>query len=213
MTPLVVRLANERRERRGQDGIYMWSTVSHQLCDVESNLEIAETSDKREQNYWTAVAWKVWRDAAHINQVAIMKGSNGALRLIKLRWSRNVQIKALPFPHRETIQLPRKTEVARWNSIRFVSTDSSASAGPSKPTLPHEEPPFRSLSTALSAIQPCFGARGDEITILTNPEDFKKTLIDMFKRARRRILVSSLYIGASQDELVRVFAVRNATST
>jgi CDP-diacylglycerol--glycerol-3-phosphate 3-phosphatidyltransferase len=38
---------------------------------------------------------------------------------------------------------------------------------------------------------------------LTSPEQFKATLLAMIKRAKRRILISSLYIGAGQSELVR----------
>ncbi|WVR05797.1 hypothetical protein IAU60_002822 [Kwoniella sp. DSM 27419] len=67
---------------------------------------------------------------------------------------------------------------------------------------PHQHPAFEHLSQALSATQPCFGARGDEVELLTSPEAFYKRLIEMVKRARRRIIISSLYIGAEESELV-----------
>lgn len=70
------------------------------------------------------------------------------------------------------------------------------------PALPHPSPAFDTLNETLSSIQPCFGARGDEITLLTSPQEFYDKLIDMIKRARRRIIISSLYIGAEEAELV-----------
>lgn len=70
------------------------------------------------------------------------------------------------------------------------------------PALPHPSPAFDTLNDTLSTIQPCFGARGDEITLLTSPQEFYDKLIDMIKRARRRIIISSLYIGAEEAELV-----------
>lgn len=79
----------------------------------------------------------------------------------------------------------------------------SAAASPPPAALPiHREAPFEVLSAALSGSQPCFGARGDEITLLGSPEEFKAKLLAMIKRAKRRILISTLYIGASQTELV-----------
>lgn len=85
----------------------------------------------------------------------------------------------------------------RWNATTAAPSPSSIAATPI-----HKEPAFDALSTALSASQPCFGARGDEISLLTSPEEFRRTLLEMIKRAKRRILISSLYIGASQGEIV-----------
>ena len=56
--------------------------------------------------------------------------------------------------------------------------------------------------TSLSATQPCFGARGDEISLITSPADFRSTLFEMISRAKRRILISSLYIGVEESDLV-----------
>jgi hypothetical protein len=38
-----------------------------------------------------------------------------------------------------------------------------------------------------------------------SPEEFKAKLLAMIKRAKRRILISTLYIGASQTELVSLY--------
>jgi phosphatidylserine/phosphatidylglycerophosphate/cardiolipin synthase-like enzyme len=65
---------------------------------------------------------------------------------------------------------------------------------------PH--PSVKDLSDTLSGLQPCFGARGDEIKLLGSPQEFHALLLEMIKRAKRRIVISSLYIGAEEEELV-----------
>ncbi|KIR81704.1 CDP-diacylglycerol-glycerol-3-phosphate 3-phosphatidyltransferase [Cryptococcus gattii EJB2] len=79
----------------------------------------------------------------------------------------------------------------------------SVSATEPPPSLqPHQYTAFERLSTSLSLNQPCFGARGDEVELLTGPEVFYSRLLDIIKGAKRRILISSLYIGAEEGELV-----------
>lgn len=41
--------------------------------------------------------------------------------------------------------------------------------------------------------------------LLTSPELFYARLLEMIKRAKRRILISSLYIGVEEGELVSDF--------
>ncbi|WVQ71253.1 hypothetical protein IAR50_000778 [Cryptococcus sp. DSM 104548] len=83
---------------------------------------------------------------------------------------------------------------------------SIATPDPSRPPVPrlqpHQYAAFEHLSQSLSSSQPCFGARGDEVELLDGPEGFYKRLIEIIGRARRRILISSLYIGAEEGELV-----------
>nr|XP_019014884.1 CDP-diacylglycerol-glycerol-3-phosphate 3-phosphatidyltransferase [Kwoniella pini CBS 10737]OCF53665.1 CDP-diacylglycerol-glycerol-3-phosphate 3-phosphatidyltransferase [Kwoniella pini CBS 10737] len=85
------------------------------------------------------------------------------------------------------------------------------SVEPIRRSHPHQHPAFESLSTELSSSQPCFGARGDEIELLTSPQMFYGRLLEMIKRARRRILISSLYIGTEESELVE--AIRQAINS
>ncbi|WVQ97237.1 hypothetical protein IAU59_004347 [Kwoniella sp. CBS 9459] len=82
------------------------------------------------------------------------------------------------------------------------SASTSTSSAPIQRPHPHQHPAFEQLSAALSGSQPCFGARGDEVELLTSPEGFYKRLIEMVKRAKRRIIISSLYIGTEEGELV-----------
>ena len=81
----------------------------------------------------------------------------------------------------------------------------SSNATPKASTSPVNTlllPAFESFINSLSSTQPCFGARGDEVSLLFSPVEFKASLLDMIKRARRRIIISSLYIGVEEDELV-----------
>ncbi|KAK4686455.1 hypothetical protein P7C73_g3679, partial [Tremellales sp. Uapishka_1] len=71
-----------------------------------------------------------------------------------------------------------------------------------KAPLPHPHAAIEKLSTELSLIQPCFGARGDEIALLNSPTDFYAKLINLIKRAKRRIIISTLYIGVEESELI-----------
>ncbi|KAK8865861.1 hypothetical protein IAR55_001009 [Kwoniella newhampshirensis] len=102
-------------------------------------------------------------------------------------------------------------------STSSASTSTSATIGPSSSQpvsprpQPHQHPAFDRLSSALSATQPCFGARGDEVELLTSPEMFYARLLEMIKRAKRRILISSLYIGVEEGELVE--AIRTALAS
>ncbi|OCF42488.1 CDP-diacylglycerol-glycerol-3-phosphate 3-phosphatidyltransferase [Kwoniella heveanensis CBS 569] len=83
-------------------------------------------------------------------------------------------------------------------------TSTSTSNAPIQRPHPHQHPAFEQLASALSSTQPCFGARGDEVELLTSPEGFYKRLIEMVKRAKRRVIISSLYIGTEESELVEV---------
>ena len=94
-----------------------------------------------------------------------------------------------------------KPKSHRSISLRFNSSNAPARA-PISSVNPLHLPAFETLASSLSSSQPCFGARGDEITILTSPVEFKAALLEMIKRARRRIIISSLYIGVEEEEIV-----------
>ena len=91
-------------------------------------------------------------------------------------------------------------QLARRNRSNLSDSYSGPLAVP--PSIAHPHPAFADLAKTLSDTLPCFAARGDEITLLNSPVTFKATLMEMIKRARRRIMISSLYIGAEEEELV-----------
>jgi CDP-diacylglycerol--glycerol-3-phosphate 3-phosphatidyltransferase len=101
---------------------------------------------------------------------------------------------------------PRTTPRVQPSSTRYrnVRSNYTASGQALAPIgVPHKGVAFEELSNGLSASQPCFGARGDEISLLSSPQEFYGTLLEMIGRAKRRIIISSLYIGAEESELVR----------
>ncbi|WVQ85456.1 hypothetical protein IAT38_007621 [Cryptococcus sp. DSM 104549] len=124
---------------------------------------------------------------------------------------------ARPPPSRTTLVpcgCPSPAPHALYSTSSAPSTESSLSSPQSNspPKLqPHQYAAFEKLSAGLSASQPCFGARGDEVELLTSPELFYGRLIEMVKRAKRRILISSLYIGTEEGELVD--AIRTALAS
>ncbi|CED84006.1 Phosphatidylglycerolphosphate synthase [Phaffia rhodozyma] len=80
----------------------------------------------------------------------------------------------------------------------------------------HSEPklkadPITELGKTFGETQPRFPVRGDEIEVLSEPEQFYKALLGLIKRAKRRLVISSLYIGTEQDELLA--AIRTALNT
>lgn len=99
--------------------------------------------------------------------------------------------------------------VVRYNAshqVRYESTvkpkTSPVFTSPNTATSAYPHPAFDQLSTSLSSWLPCFGARGDEVRLLNSPGGFYQDVIEMLKRAKRRILISTLYIGTEETELV-----------
>lgn len=120
---------------------------------------------------------------------------------------------ATPGPSRlPAIRLGRHTpcHLPLRPQVRYESTPPNRSPAP--PTFsspnngisPYPHPAFDALSTSLSSWLPCFGARGDEVRLLNSPSGFYGDIIEMIKRAKRRILISTLYIGVEETELVSV---------
>ncbi|KAF7561016.1 hypothetical protein G7046_g3121 [Stylonectria norvegica] len=54
----------------------------------------------------------------------------------------------------------------------------------------------------LDRLAPSFDVRGDQIRIIQTPAEFYETLKDRIRHARRRIFLSTLYIGKSERELI-----------
>ncbi|KAH8822846.1 CDP-diacylglycerol-glycerol-3-phosphate 3-phosphatidyltransferase [Flagelloscypha sp. PMI_526] len=60
---------------------------------------------------------------------------------------------------------------------------------------------LRSLVSTLSHSRPVFKIKPSNISILSQPIQFHDRLLDMIKRAKQRIFLSSLYIGPEEHEL------------
>lgn len=54
----------------------------------------------------------------------------------------------------------------------------------------------------IANVQPTFPLASKNVKILKEPTDFYAELLNLIRRARRRLFISSLYIGHSETELV-----------
>ncbi|KLO07327.1 CDP-diacylglycerol-glycerol-3-phosphate 3-phosphatidyltransferase [Schizopora paradoxa] len=61
---------------------------------------------------------------------------------------------------------------------------------------------IRRFAQNLEKTQPAIHLQAKDVTIHSKPQDFKNVLLDMIRRARRRIFFSSLYIGESEQYLI-----------
>ncbi|KAG6336934.1 hypothetical protein ID866_2172 [Astraeus odoratus] len=66
----------------------------------------------------------------------------------------------------------------------------------------HLHPCVRDFAAALALKQPCFSLASKNVHILNEPGQFYSRLLDIIRRAHRRIFLSSLYIGAEERELI-----------
>jgi len=78
-----------------------------------------------------------------------------------------------------------------------MSTSSSTAAG-----LPSLHPSIDDLTKKLDSLAPRFELQVGEITILTTPEEFYATLRKKILGAKKRVYLSSLYVGKEEKELV-----------
>ncbi|KAL2825627.1 hypothetical protein BDW59DRAFT_179838 [Aspergillus cavernicola] len=62
--------------------------------------------------------------------------------------------------------------------------------------------PLGSITTELDRIAPCFEVSASRISILDSPASFYSTLKNKIRNARRRIYLSTLYIGKTEYELI-----------
>ncbi|EGN95719.1 hypothetical protein SERLA73DRAFT_113405 [Serpula lacrymans var. lacrymans S7.3] len=64
------------------------------------------------------------------------------------------------------------------------------------------DPTIRDFASSLAAKQPCFSLPSQSVRVLSEPADFYRSLLNIILRARKRIFLSSLYIGSSENELI-----------
>jgi len=70
-------------------------------------------------------------------------------------------------------------------------------------------PALESLSW-LHNLAPCFPLRGDQIQVIHEPQHFYETLVQRIGRAKRRIVLASLYLGTGQLENAVVQKLRHS---
>ena len=82
---------------------------------------------------------------------------------------------------------------------------SSASAGPSasaSASVSSTAAPIASITSELDRLSPRFNVPADSIEILRTPAEFYSALKSKILNAKRRIYLSTLYVGKSEHELV-----------
>ncbi|KAL9630885.1 MAG: hypothetical protein Q9164_006193, partial [Protoblastenia rupestris] len=71
--------------------------------------------------------------------------------------------------------------------------------------------PLASLATDLDRVAPRIDINADQIQIIDGPAEFYEVLKAKIRRAKRRIYLSTLYIGKSEHELIAT--IRNALNS
>ncbi|OJJ41402.1 hypothetical protein ASPWEDRAFT_34956 [Aspergillus wentii DTO 134E9] len=79
----------------------------------------------------------------------------------------------------------------------------SAYTSPSSTAAASTASPLGGITVELDRIAPRFEIPASKITILDSPASFYTTLKDKIRKARRRVYLSTLYIGKSEYELVQ----------
>ncbi|KAF8150104.1 hypothetical protein B0H34DRAFT_666620 [Crassisporium funariophilum] len=72
----------------------------------------------------------------------------------------------------------------------------------------HLDPSLRDFTSELVSKKPVFQIKPTCIRVLNRPTEFYDTLLDMIRRAERRIFISSLYIGSGESELISTLVQR-----
>src|SRR5579871_161498 len=68
-------------------------------------------------------------------------------------------------------------------------------------------PSIEDLRSKLDALAPRFELQKGEVEVLTTPEEFYETLKKKILSAKKRVFLSSLYIGKEETELVKTFEI------
>ncbi|PWY70245.1 CDP-diacylglycerol--glycerol-3-phosphate 3-phosphatidyltransferase [Aspergillus heteromorphus CBS 117.55] len=92
--------------------------------------------------------------------------------------------------------------VARRNLLCERKFSAFAPQASPASTVPSAASPLGSITTELDRISPCFEVSASNITILDSPATFYYILKDKIKNARKRIYLSTLYIGKTEHDLI-----------
>lgn len=106
------------------------------------------------------------------------------------------RIRPIPISHRFLLSSKQRLSCP----FRRRQLSSSAPAAPSEP--PANVSAFAAITTELDRIAPRIDIRPDQIEVLQGPEQFYETLKSKIRGAKRRIYLSTLYIGKSEYELI-----------
>lgn len=104
------------------------------------------------------------------------------------------------------LKLNRSTRALRnvyRNGKTQCRSGSTANAPASPSSTPHSlAAPLASITNELDKLAPHFNVSADSIEIIQSPSDFYETLKSKIRKAKRRIYLSTLYVGKTEYELV-----------
>ena len=95
--------------------------------------------------------------------------------------------------------LPSSSRRLPWQ-LRQRAHSTTSPAGHSQ-TPPHPSP-LAALTSDLDYLAPRIDINADQVEILDGPKEFYETLTIKIRRAKRRIYLSTLYIGKTENELI-----------
>ncbi|KAL2203349.1 hypothetical protein CC79DRAFT_1337979 [Sarocladium strictum] len=90
---------------------------------------------------------------------------------------------------------PNRVQCRRYSGSAGAATASPAASSHAAGTL-------APVVSELDRLAPSFDISGDRIQIIKTPTDFYETLKERIRKAKKRIFLSTLYIGATEQELI-----------
>ncbi|EEH06145.1 CDP-diacylglycerol-glycerol-3-phosphate 3-phosphatidyltransferase [Histoplasma capsulatum G186AR] len=91
----------------------------------------------------------------------------------------------------------RRTSITPWRSVRKFASHPYQTQSTSSPASP-----LGVITAELDNIAPRFEIQPSQISILDSPANFYDTLKDKIRNAKKRIYLSTLYIGKTEFELI-----------
>ncbi|KAK0289486.1 CDP-diacylglycerol--glycerol-3-phosphate 3-phosphatidyltransferase [Friedmanniomyces endolithicus] len=107
-------------------------------------------------------------------------------------------------------RLPSRVISQGAKAQRRLSTAYSAPVAATH-TAPSQASPLASITSELDKLTPRFDVSADDIEIIRSPSDFFEALKSKITKARRRVYLSTLYVGKTEHELINT--IRTALKT
>jgi hypothetical protein len=104
---------------------------------------------------------------------------------------------------RNTTNLPRLRLLPYYyRNGKWAAPIVFAAASRSTATTVQQNPAIDDLTRKLDGLAPRFELKEGEISVLTTPDEFYTTLKQKILSAKKRVFLSSLYVGKEEKELV-----------
>ncbi|ROT38999.1 hypothetical protein SODALDRAFT_332440 [Sodiomyces alkalinus F11] len=105
-------------------------------------------------------------------------------------------------PKLRTSAIRSRPSLAQLPQCRRYATPSSSSTPAASASTGSQIGVLAPFTSELDRIAPSFDIHGSQIHIIRSPTDFYETLKERIRNARKRIFLSTLYIGKTEKELI-----------